>query len=67
MSVKEPRLLLTGQSREYYVLAAIERDNHWIKQIHWFITTDGKTAITSRQVSAALQRLKKDGVVRFEN
>lgn len=63
----KPRPVIENGPKQYCVMAAIERGHHWLKQIHNWITTDGKTAITYRQVRYALNRLEAAGEIRLEN
>lgn len=59
----QPRPLLDGQTIEYYVLHAMESGRFqacWVKQ---FLRNKGKQ-FSSRQIYGAMQRLRRDGVIR---
>lgn len=66
MKLKYP--LAAGQTNEYMVLHALEQNERTVRGIRSHIgicarTLSGVERLSSRQISAALQRLKADGLV----
>lgn len=59
----QPRQMIDGQTIEYYVLHAMESGRFqacWVRQYLW---NKGKQ-FSSQQIYGAMQRLRRDGVIR---
>lgn len=57
----DPRPMLAGQTIIYYVLAALERDATQVHYVRKLLHKHGHE-FTGRQISGALQRLRKEGL-----
>ena len=55
-----------GQTIEYYALHCIEQRHKHVSKMHEHLWWNQHKKLNRRSLSAALQRLKKDGVVKYD-
>ncbi len=60
------REFIEGQTIDYYVLYALENDKHQACHIKSFLARKHWLGYSSTQISSSLQRLKKDGLVKYD-